>query len=179
MTGIFFFGVVFLWGFLALRLARWATRRIQHTVLRKLAIGTVFSVLMVSLVIDELIGGVQFRALCEKNAVMHINEPLARNAVLTAKLVPSEYSKQYLSVPTTYIAAPIVIRESSYEFYVNGINDPVIAYKTYSAKGGRFIHLLGISEGNHPLVINPAYCAPQEQLHTVFSRLNVTTTNWK
>ena len=110
---------------------------------------------------------------------MHIDEQRARNAELTAKLVPSEYSKQYLQVPTRYVPAPIRIRESSYEFYMSGVPQPVIAYKTYSAQGGWFIRLLGISEGDAPLTIGNAYCGPQEQIRSVFERLNVTTTNWK
>lgn len=179
MSGIFFIAVVIGWLCAASWLTSWVTRRIKRSGVRFLTGFLMFIGLMVLPVIDEIIGGIQFRKLCEENTAMHVDERLARNAVVTAKLVPSEYSSKYLQVPTRYISAPIKIRESSYEFYVPEISQPIIAYKTYSAKGGWFIHLFGISEGNSPLIIGNSYCGPQEKIHSVFERLNVTTTNWK
>jgi len=110
---------------------------------------------------------------------MHIDEQRARNSQVTVKLVPSEYSDKHLQVPTRYVPAPIRIRESSYEFHVVGAEQPVIQYKTYSAKGGWLIRLLGISEGDAPLLLGDAFCAPKEQLASVISQLNVSATNWK
>ena len=98
---------------------------------------------------------------------------------MTVKLVPSEYSGKHLQVPTRYVPAPIRIRESSYEFYVVGAEHPAIQYKTYSAKGGWLIRLLGMSEGDAPLLLGDAYCAPEEQLAAVMSQLKVSATNWK
>jgi hypothetical protein len=158
MTGIFFFGVVFLWGFLALRLARWATRRIQHTVLRKLAIGTVFSVLMVSLVIDELIGGVQFRALCEQGAHLKIDAEKIKGKNVRLAIEPSWEHVQGTALPIAF---------SHYSYRDAATNEEYASYSIYRIKGGWFIRLLGISEGNAPLTIASTECSPDGHSKTI------------
>jgi len=145
--------------------------------MRHVATGGFFVLLMLLPVSDEIIGGIQFRALCKAGAIMRVDEERAKNSILTARRI---LNNGYMSIPAKTVARwPLEIRESSYEFYSKNLSEPVIDYKTYSVKGGILIRFLGISEGNHPLVIPQAHCKPPETIESVVKRLNITIANWK
>ena len=151
MTGILLLAVVGLWVALIWALTRWITRRITSKNLRWLT-GTAFVLLVTPLpVADEIVGGFQFRALCRDGATLKIDPQKARGRTVRIVIAPSNEL-----LPST--AIPIYHSHNSFQDVATG--EEIAQYDDYFAKGGWFIHTLGISEGNAPLVIGNSGCIP-------------------
>lgn len=65
----------------------------------------------------------------------------------------------------------VPIREDLWEYVDPRSGEVVITYKTYSATGGWLIRILGISEGNAPLIFRH-HCEP-ERLSSLFEDLGI------
>ena len=151
MSGIFFLGVVGLLAYLAWWLSGLLVRRIPNRWIAK-PLQVVLTIFLMSLLVaDELIGGYQFRKLCEQNAVLKIDPEKARGRTVRVVITPSN---EILS------GIPITIFHShhSYQDVVTG--EEIAQYDSYSAKGGWFIRSLGISEGNAPITMGHSGCIP-------------------
>lgn len=160
MAGLLFLMVVGLWVWAAVVLARWMSRRFlsQRPWRRYASIG-LFMLILPLPVVDEIIGGFQFRALCEEGAKLKIDEK--RILGKDVKLVVTPKDSPEL-IPHT--AIPIFHYHYSYrDVYTD---EEYAQYETYTAKGGVFIRALGISNNNSPLIIDdPAYCGQAVLLH--------------
>lgn len=152
MTGILLLAVVGLWLALVGGLTRLITRQITSKNLRRL-IGTAFVLLVTPLpVADEIVGGFQFRALCQEGATLKIDPQKARGRAVRVVITPSNELLPSTAIP---------IRHSHTSFQDVATGEEIAQYDDYDAKGGWLIHSLGISEGNAPLVIGSSGCIPQ------------------
>jgi len=154
MTGIFLLIVVGLW--------IWACVAITHLVLRRidarwwrwpLAL-VVFGLLLVVPVIDEIIGGFQFRSLCEKGAVLTIDAEKTSGKTVRVVIEPSNEVVAGQALRTL---------RSHYSYQAVGNGEEVASYDTYAVNGGWFIRALGISESSSPLLIGAPYCGPPKE----------------
>jgi hypothetical protein len=155
MTGIFLLFVVGLWIWLIAKASRWVGARVKSPPWRMPATGLVFVGLLVLPIADELVGGLQFRALCAKNASefqMGVADPQGRTTKLT--IGPANRYLENTAIP---------IRHSRREYRDTTTQELVVAFDSYSATGGLFIHALGISNSNSPLTIGQPSCSPQKQ----------------
>jgi hypothetical protein len=152
MSGLLLLGVIGLLAYLAWRLSDLTVRRVSNRWLAKglQILLTVF--LMSLLVMDELIGGYQFRQLCEENAVLKIDPEKAKGR--TAKVVIDPSNEV---IP----GLPIDVYHSHLRFVDALTNEQLAQYDRYSAKGGWFIRTLGISEGNAPITMGHSGCSPE------------------
>lgn len=153
MTGIFLLIVVGLWIFVCIVVTRSLFFRPPVRTWRSLLGLVAFAALLVAPVGDEIVGGFQFRALCEKNAIFRIGveKPEGRTAKFS-----SDPSNEV--VPGTAIA----IYHSGIRYTDVQSGEVVVKFDQYVAKGGVFIRILGISESNSPITMGRHSCSPEQ-----------------
>jgi hypothetical protein len=151
MTGIFLLMVVGLWLSASFAVAIWLLRQLQPRPWRWLIALAVFVAMLVAPVADEIVGGAQFRAMCAREAVLTIDAAKVRGR--TVKRIGAE------SYPTGTV---LRIRRVQYRLIDADTGEEMGNYATLSVWGGWFIRALGISEGNAPLLVNPAECDPRK-----------------
>jgi hypothetical protein len=152
MSGLLFLAVLAILGGLAILVARRIARPIQNAWLRIGATAMLTVAFMTLLVADEIVGGFQFSRLCQENAVLRIDPEKARGRTVKVVIEPSNEI-----VPWT----PITIYHSHLSFLDIVTNEQIAEYDRYVAKGGWFIRVLGISEGNAPITIGLPGCSPK------------------
>lgn len=167
MTGLFLLAVVAIWLAIAAFLTRILTRKVSRAAWR-LPLGVVlFCALAVLPLIDEIVGGQQFSALCE-------SQPNIEPAFAQAKgMTLRRYIKQYVPVSGTVLR----VYESTEE-----LADPknwrtVVVFKFYRSEGGWLIRSLRISETNAPLSFRGS-CGPfgKQTLQEVIDRHQIRLT---
>jgi hypothetical protein len=153
MTGLFLLVVVLAWLVAVVFLTNWLMKRvsIKPKPVRAAMAMMMFVVLLPLPVADEIVGGFQYRALCEKNAVLRIDEAKAEGRTVKVVVDPSNEI-----LPGT----AITIYHSHLSFFDVRTNEKIAEYDRYVAKGGWFIRMLGISEGNAPITIGLPGCSP-------------------
>lgn len=162
MTGIFLVIVVAIW----IVFIKWLTPKlvssIKHARLKQAASVLVFVFLLILPVMDEIIGGFQFRALCEtKGEISKIDEEKARGKNVLMEL------SQGVSVGGMVLKTS----EQTYSFIDADTYTVLFTYKVFSSDGGVLIRLLGISETDAPLTFKNV-CGPPN-VSTIFKRLNM------
>ena len=153
MTGIYFLIVVALWICICIVLTRALLRRLPIRPWRLPAGATAFVALFLAPVGDEIVGGFQFRALCEKNAVFHIGVEKPEGRIVRFSSNPSNEI-----VPRT----AITIYHTGIEYTDVQSGEVVVRFDRYAAKGGAFIRALGISESNSPITMGRHACSPEQ-----------------
>jgi hypothetical protein len=153
MTGLLLIAVVIAWVSVIFMVARRIARRMNSSRLGILAGVSLFVILLVAPVADELVGDLQFASLCSKYATQFIDEQNAMNRhVLYQRRGVDEFADgTAVSVridPTVYIDTET--------------KKVVVSYHTLHAEGGWFIRALGISATGAPLLFN-GNCAPKDQ----------------
>lgn len=151
MTGIFLIIVILVWLGVAIWLSKLVTQRIEHSAVRWLISVLLFAVLMVAPVTDEIIGGYQFQELCQKDAFLNLKETAIRGQSVIAEV-------KHVDELLTGTAIPI--RWTNFVYKKLNTDEILASYSVYSAKGGWFIHMLKISEGNAPLLFSGG-CSPK------------------
>ena len=152
MNGILLFAVIGLWLWVCTAITRALMRRLPtwwHSGIGLL----VWIALLVLPVGDEIVGGFQFRALCERNAVFHVGvgNPNGRT---------TRYSSSPLNEAVPGTAIPIYHTGDVYTDVQSG--EIVVRSDLFVAEGGVFIRALGIAERNAPITIGRPYCSPED-----------------
>ncbi|RCS56719.1 hypothetical protein [Parvibium lacunae] len=159
MTGIFLLAVIALWSYCAFRIARWASQRIAKPTLRRGTILLLFVMLMILPVGDEIIGAMQFRALCEKSQYITWLDS-ANGQVLTLRDPKTGY---VATLDKKIIGTFLPIVESEFLWREVETRKPTLSYKSLNVGGGWLIRTLGISEGHVPIFIEHPSCSPDIQ----------------
>lgn len=149
MTGLLLIAVVGLWIGVVWHVSRWATRSIRIVSVRIFARALTFAALVTCPMVDEIVGGVQFRKLCEREAVLKIDAAKVRGRTL--KQIAAQ------SFPANTL---LRIEEWRNSFVDTTSGEELASFGWLRVSGGWFIRTLGISEGNAPLLIHPATCWP-------------------
>jgi hypothetical protein len=166
MGGLLFFGVIFLWIGVAIFLAR-RNQFIEGMApggKRQLMTLLLMAILIPLPVADEIIGGFQFRALCDKYAVQYIDEKNARDRKV---LSVGGYQSQY--VENTILK----IRIQPWIYQDVETKKTLVSYHSVEAEGGWLIR--GISETKRPVIFK-GYCAPDNQ-DEFKKKFNITVIN--
>ena len=136
--------------FAALWLAKILTSKLPPRVPRTPAMGLVVILLLTSLVADEIVGGFQFRALCEKNAVLKINAEKIKGKRIKSSGEPANEILKGTAVQIYHTHN--VYRDAE-------TNEELASYSRYTAKGGWFIRTIGFSDSTPPLTFS-SVCVP-------------------
>jgi hypothetical protein len=154
MRGILLIAVVVTWFCVALVLASWAARRFKSPIVKLLGGIAVLLALLVGPLMDELIGKRQFDALCGERAVLKIDAQRAKGAKVQVVIQSSN---------VLLLGTAIPIRHSHLSYRTVVGDSEVASYDTYTASGGWFIRMLGISNANSPLTIGAPFCGPPNE----------------
>lgn len=149
MTGLLLLAVVGLWLWLCVAIARRLMRNARAQSWRYMVGPSVFVVLLVAPVADEIVGGAQFRDMCAQEAVLTIDAAKVRG-----RTIKRAWTESY---PADTV---LRIRRVQYQLVDVSSGEQMGRYVTFSVWGGWLIRTLGISEGDSPLLINPASCDP-------------------
>jgi hypothetical protein len=165
MTGLLLLFVGALWLVLAFWLATLITRRLPAKWWR-IPVGVLLSLALLSLLlIDEIVGMRQFAQLCRDNADVTVDAKSTRGRTVWFG------GSQRVQIKLGMLRATQIRRS-----YVDAkTQEPIYHYYRLEAKGGALITLLGMSEGNTPLLFN-GLCQPKN-LETIDSRLGTTRIN--
>jgi hypothetical protein len=155
MTGIFLMIVVGLWLWACVAMTRALMRRWKGRAWGVPAACAAFVALLVAPVADEIIGGIQFRALCQKNAVFRVGVMKPEGRITKFSSTPSNEK-----MPGT----AITIYHSGIRYTDVRSDELVVSFDRYLAQGGLFIRTLGISENNSPITMNHPSCSPEQAL---------------
>lgn len=139
MAGAVFVALLITWFYLAHRIARKLVSRVQSKQLRFLLMGFLVAGFSALLVIDEIIGGFQFRAICKKKAVLKIDEQKIKGKTIAVVVNPSH---QDIS------GAAISISHSRFGYFDTGTGEELASYSRIEAEGGKLVWLLA---GGHPM----------------------------
>ena len=153
MTSILLIIVALAWLWFALVLARWTTQRIKSPTTKASAAIAVFPLVLLAPISDEIVGGFQFRALCDTNADFRIGVSKPEGRVTRFSSSPSNEV-----VPGKAIA----ILHSGIQYTDIQTNEVVVSFDKYAAKGGVFIRTLGIFESNSPITMGRSSCSPEQ-----------------
>lgn len=154
MTGVFLFAIVLCW----VAFCVWLVAKLSSSMelgKRRLAAQTAILLTLIGLpVVDELIGGLQFRSLCHENAVLRIDPERAKGQRVRVVIKPAN---------EVLPGKALRILHSHHSYQVATTGDEIASYDRYSVKGGILIRLLGISEGNAPLTLGQSSCSPPDR----------------
>jgi len=169
MAGLLLLSIFIAWLLATLWLSKRATQTMAISWKRHAARIGLLTILLPLPLVDEIIGGFQFRALCEKNAVfqMGVSNPEGRVT-------------KYVGDPVNELVPGTAIR--IYHTHVKYVDvhsgETIVQFDRYAAKGGIFIQTLGISEGNAPITMGRHSCSPEHERGEVAHRtLNFSVIN--
>ncbi|RCS56715.1 hypothetical protein [Parvibium lacunae] len=160
MTGIFLLVVVALWSYCAFRIARWASQRIAKPTLRRGTILLLFVMLMILPVGDEIIGGMQFRALCEANEFIDVDIEKIRGKTI---VLGGETNMGLPGMIDRSIASVIPIIESTSTWKDETTGETLLTYKQYLASGGWLVRFFKLTESSVPIAFSKHSCQPRNK----------------
>ena len=152
MTGIFLLLVIGAWLGVAIVLTKVLTRRLRPGAMRGSAGAVLFVGLLVLPVLDEVIGGFQFRALCAKSPSFRVGVDKPEGRSTRVSFQPANELVAGTTIP---------IYHSRIDYTDVKTGELVVSFDEYVAKGGLLIRALGISESNAPLTLGRPACSPQ------------------
>lgn len=137
---------------------------VSNTAYRGIVKVIIFTTILVSPFIDELIGKHQFESLCKANGIESADVSKARG-----KKVKVEYGERSLVEGTI-----IPIKQSEVFFKDAETGEIVIQHKNYYALGGWLIRYTPISLGsNHPFLFGGSTCSVSIRQH-IFKKNSIT-----
>ncbi len=149
MTGILLLFVAGIWLAVVIWLSKFITKKLPETWWRTPVGIVVFAVLLPLPLVDEIVGGRQFEALCKDNSTIQVDRVTAVGRTVYLADLPD--------TPITGTWVPV--RLQPWRFLDAATGETVVSYNILHATGGRFIRALGISEGSVPLTFKGG-CEP-------------------
>jgi hypothetical protein len=163
MTGLLLIGVAALWFWFAIWFGQKIGSLLPDRPWRMLVQLALIALLIPLPLIDEIVGGWQFRKLCRKHDAIRLDRENIKNSVIYSAAQPASY------VDGTWV--PVRKQTWSYKFKKTGLM--AMQYDSFHAKGGWLISTLRISEGNAPLLFRDS-CFPNENPRDLLKGFNVT-----
>ncbi|MGB8598829.1 MAG: hypothetical protein WCD07_03220 [Burkholderiales bacterium] len=151
MTGILLIGVVVAWLMAAIVMGAKIADKLNPPWLRTPAALLLMAILIPLPVVDEIIGGWQFKALCEKNDIKEAELVRAKGMTLSSKSIGPE------KVEGTLLKIMAIKRS----FQDPATSEKIVEFVDYTAEGGWLIRSLGISETKSPLIFGKSCGLPR------------------
>lgn len=171
MTGLLLIVLVIGWIAIAFAMAGAFARHVKAGTRRAAAGVIAFAILLALPVVDEIIGGFQLRALCRERAVARYDEDRLRSKTVRMRLEPNPDVPSVMQTPTRRVGALVPIEEQTEEWVDVATGEVLLSQKAYTARGGLLIRMLGISNDDSPLTIDPRWCGVNAG--PIFQRLGV------
>jgi len=162
MTGFLLLFALAIWVAIDTSLSVFVTTRLAGTEWRVPIAIVVFAVLLPLPLIDEIVGGQQFKQLCKENSTIQVDRATASGR--TVYFDP----QQNVDVKGTWVR--VVLQPKRFVDATTG--QLVVSYNTLIAAGGRFSQALAISEGGMPITFDGS-CRPTENPKDLFKSLDI------
>ncbi|MGB1298687.1 MAG: hypothetical protein ACPG8A_10440 [Psychrobium sp.] len=121
----------------------------------------IFLALVASVFLDEIIGQVQFRALCVPENLLIYDENKVKGKVVVGN-----------NLPTIEVQKILPMSVSSIEWKDAETNEVIITSKIYLSKGGWLSRFIGFPQGNPPYTFD-GKCSSQNY-YALFEKFNIT-----
>ena len=161
MTGLLLLILAALWLVAAVFITRFVARKVPSPGWRPAVATIVFFALVVGPLADDIIGGRQFKALCQEKTPINVDRSRAVNKTVYL-LDERPYRPSGLLVPVT---------EQPWRYADVDTKEILVSFSTLEAKGGWLIRALGISETDSPITFE-RFCGPEDR-SSVFQSLNI------
>ena len=163
MIGIIFLAIIGLWIWADVRITRWLLRRVSSRILHHFLAIIVFVTLLVLPVADEIIGGFQLRALCEKVAASKMDGQKIAGKTVRSVIEPSNKDLEGTAIRIYY---------SHVSYRDIDTNEELANYSDYVSKGGWLIRTLSTDNNITPLTIHPSSCSNAGLIKAKFKRID-------
>jgi len=161
MSGIILLLVLAVWFYAVIKLSGYCTSKMQFGSKKAITNIILFLFIFLAPVADDIVGGFQFRALCEEGM-----QPVYDAKKIEGKIV------QLKNSPDQVIAKIIPIREQIWDWVDPGTGKTLIKYRYYYATGGWLSRLIGFPQGSPPYTFDGS-CGSRES-YLIFDQLNIT-----
>jgi hypothetical protein len=142
------------WLVAAVRLGRWIGHSVENATARAILFPISFSLLLPAPVADEVVGALQFRAMCRTQAILKIDSNRIKARTVRVVIDPSWARAQNTAIPISY---------SHFSLKDANTGEDLASYSTLIAKGGWLVRVLGIFDGNKPLLIGRPWCGSEDR----------------
>jgi hypothetical protein len=161
MGGLILIFVFFIWLAIVALMTKVITKKMPKSWWRLPVSVGLFFVLLVLPVMDEIVGGWQFRQLCKENADIQVDRAAAVGKTVYSDPQPS------IQVKGTWVRVHLLQRR-----YVDATTgEIVVSYNKLRANGGALFK--GLSQGGVPLTFY-GNCRPKENPKDLFKLLQIT-----
>ena len=150
MGGLIFFAVIGIWCLLVVGFVVWVVKKMPDKWWRIPISFFMLVILLILPVIDEVVGGWQFKKLCEANADIQVDKETAVGR--TVYFV----SQTAIEIEGAWVRIVLKI----HEFVDSTTGEVVVSYNTLRANGGAFFG--GASQSGVPLLFNGT-CVPKNR----------------
>lgn len=157
MSGLLLILVLGVWVSIAVVIGQKLTSKLKDSKFKPFITFLVIVAIIPLPVVDDIVGGFQFRALCKQGYPPVFDEAEARGKTVKLKQVPIQILnlKPYMGIPRTDIEyTTIPIREESWEYVDHVTGETLISWKDYHAQGGWLSRLIGFPQGSPPYTFN-------------------------
>lgn len=157
MSGLLLIFVLSVWITIAIVIGKKLTSRLKDSWLKSFITFLVIAALIPLPVLDDIIGGFQFRELCKQGYTPVYDKAKATGRTVKLKEVPIQILnlKPYMGIPRKDIDHTIIpIHEASWEYVDHVTGETLISWKDYHAQGGWLSRFIGFPQGNPPYTFN-------------------------
>jgi hypothetical protein len=145
MTGILVFGLIAIWGSIALMFSQWLRGALPNRWWKSPACSLISVLFFLLPIGDEIVGGFQFRAICQKDAYFNMNADKIEGKTVRSVVEPSR--KEIRSFPTK-----IFYSHFSYQDQVTG--EELANFTRHEATGGWLAQMLAFSSSAQPFTFH-------------------------
>lgn len=163
MSGLIILVVLGIWGFVSYSLARMIGTGIKNEKIKIISNCALMTLVFIAPVADDIAGGFQFRALCDKGAVLNIDEQKAKDKTVVYQRVKDRHLTSYI--------VPILERYWSYKDIES--EEILVSWRTYEAQGGWLSRAIGFPQGSPPYTFD-GKCYTKNARGSIFKKLNIT-----
>lgn len=150
MIGLIALALLCAWIWLAAKAGKWIAAKINAGRSSPLVVAATVAAFLVLPVIDEIVGGFQFRALCKENASdfrLGVKNPEGRTTKVT--IDPSNRYVEGTAIP---------IRHSRIMYHDTSTAEMVVTFDRYAAEGGRLVRSIWMPD--KPIILGQSTCSP-------------------
>jgi len=165
MSGLLLIGVVLLWFVVAIAIAQMLTSKLRDSWLKSLAMLLAIAVLIPLPVADEIIGGFQFRALCDEEAVIIYNKEKAYGKTVHLKKVDR------FDLPKTVLP----VRKEIWKYAEHISDEDLISYVDFYSDGGWLSRAINFNNVHRPYTFLGVCSGDKDD--SVFQKLNIKKIN--
>lgn len=164
MSGLILIGVVLFWLWAAVVIGQMLTSKLKDSWPKSLATFLTTAVLIPLPVVDEIIGGIQFRALCGVETQINYDKYKLANKTVHSQLLDA--------VDIESLTIPVISQTWNYRDIQS--QEILLNYKTLDAEGGWLSRVIGFQSLRKPFTFD-GHCGPGwTKVDEIFNRLNVT-----